>query len=144
MKIAHFAFEKNMERQSLSPIEIALHLKSMQEKYGYSLRDLEALGYGSAAKISLQIRLLDLPAKVKDMIENAELTKAHGIALGKLPKVKQQESMAKRAVDFGWTAKRLEISIDKLVKKGKTTPKENRSACPKARSPECTSRIPRT
>ena len=126
-EIAHFAFEKNMERRSLSPIEIALHLKDMQGKYGYSLRDLEALGYGSPAKISQQIRLLDLPAKVKDMIENAELTTAHGIALFKLPKAKQQEKMAKRAVDFGWPAKRLGLSVDKLVKKGKATPKEKAS-----------------
>ena len=123
-EIAHFAFEKNMERRSLSPIEIALHLKSMQEKYEYSIRDLEALGYGSPAKISQQVRLLELPPKVKEMIENAELNTTHGIALCKLPKTKQQETMAKRAVDFGWTAKRLNITIDKLLKKRKAKPKE--------------------
>ena len=123
-EIAHFAFEKNMERRSLSPIEIALHLKSMQEKFGYSLRDLDALGYGSPAKISQQIRLLDLPAKVKDMIENAELTTTHGIALCKLANTKQQEKMAKRASDFGWPAKRLLATIENFLKKGKAAGRE--------------------
>jgi ParB/RepB/Spo0J family partition protein len=123
-EIAHFAFEKNMERRSLSPIEIALHLKSMHENNDYSLRDLEALGYGSPAKISQQIRLLDLPAKVKDMIENSELTMTHGIELGKLPKAKTQESMAKRAVDFGWTAKRMKLAVEKFLEKGKKPPKD--------------------
>jgi ParB/RepB/Spo0J family partition protein len=123
-EIAHFAYEKNMERRSLSPIEIALHLKNMQEKYGYSLRDLEALDYGSAGMISQKIRLLELPAKVKDMVENGNLTMTHGIELGKLPKAKTQESMAKRAVDFGWTAKRLKTSIDKFLAKGKKPAKE--------------------
>jgi DNA modification methylase len=113
-----------MERRSLSPIEIALHLKSMREKYGYSLRDLEALGYGSPALISKKIRLLDLPAKVKDMIENAEITTAHGVALCKLANSQQQEKMAKRALDFGWPAKRLGIAIEKLVEKGNSGPKE--------------------
>lgn len=123
-EIAHFAFEKNMERQSLSPIEIALHLKSMKENYDYSLRDLEALGYGSPAKISQQIRLLDLPAKVKGMIENGELNMTHGIELGKLTKAKTQESMAKRAVDFGWTAKRMKLAVEKFLDKGKKPAKE--------------------
>jgi len=123
-EIAHFAYEKNMERKSLSPIEIALHLKDMQGKYGYSLRDMDALGYGSPAKISQQIRLLDLPPKVKNMIEKSELTMTHGIELGKLPKAKTQESMAKRAVDFGWTAKRLKVAVDKFLEKGKKPAKD--------------------
>jgi ParB/RepB/Spo0J family partition protein len=123
-EIAHFAYEKNMERRSLSPIEIALHLKSMREKYGYSLRDLEALGYGSPALISQKIKLLNLPVKVKKMIEKAEITTAHGVALCKLANKQQQEKMAKRAHDSGWPAKRLGIAIEKLVEKSKSAPKE--------------------
>jgi site-specific DNA-methyltransferase (adenine-specific) len=48
----------------------------------------------------------------------------HGIELGKLPKAKTQESMAKRAVDFGWTAKRLKSTVDKFLEKGKKQAKE--------------------
>ena len=123
-EIAHFAYEKNMERRSLSPIEIALHLKSMKEKYGYSLRDLDALGYGSPALTSQKIRLLDLPAKVKEMIEDEKLTMSHGVALLKLENDKQQEKKAKHAYDFGWSAKRLETNINDFLKKGKKAHKE--------------------
>ncbi|WP_457570928.1 DNA methyltransferase [Desulfovulcanus sp.] len=123
-KIAHYAFEKNMERRSLSPIEIALHIKEMQKKYGYSLRELDALGYGSPALISQKVKLLDLPGGVKEMIESGKLTTAHGVALGKLEKAKTQEKMAKQACDFGWTAKRLNIAIKNLLKKGAVPPKK--------------------
>lgn len=123
-RIAHLSYEKNMERKSLSPIEIALHIRSMQEKYGYSLRELDALGYGSQGLISQKVRLLDLPAAVKARIEAGELTAAHGYELGKLEKAKQQERMAKQALDFGWTAKRLKTTILTFLDKGKSPIKE--------------------
>jgi DNA modification methylase len=74
--------------------------------------------------ISQKIRLLELPASVQTQIEGGELTTAHGVALAKLGNAKHQERMAKRALDFGWTAKRLETTIDKFVKKGKRPAKE--------------------
>ena len=123
-QIAHYAYEKNMERKTLSPIEIAMHIKAMQEKYGYSLRELDALGYGSPALISQKVKLLDLPGPVKEMIESGKLKMAHGVALGKLKKAKTQEKMARQACDFGWTAKRLNVSIEKFLEKGKKPPKE--------------------
>jgi hypothetical protein len=46
--------------------------------------------------------------------------------LGKLSKAKTQESMAKRAIDFGWTAKRLKSTVDKFLEKGK---KQAKGAC---------------
>jgi len=122
-RIAHVSYEKNMQRKSLSPIEVALHIRSMQEKYGYTMRDLDALGYGSPGLISQKVRLLDLPGPVKDMIESGELTAAHGYELDELEDSKQQESIAKRAVNFGWTAKRLGIAVDKFLQKGKAPKK---------------------
>ncbi|MBC2736541.1 MAG: ParB/RepB/Spo0J family partition protein [Desulfobacteraceae bacterium] len=119
-EIAHYSFERNMERKSLNAIEVALHIKSMRDKYGYSLRDLETLGYGSPALISQKIRLLELPESVQTKIEDGVLTTAHGVALSKLGNTKHIERMAKRALDFGWTAKRLDTTIDKFVQKGKT------------------------
>ena len=130
-EIAHFSYEKNIERKSLTPIEIALHIKSMQDKYGYSMRELETLGYGSPSMISQKIKLLELSDQVKAMIENGELTSSHGVVLVKLEKAKYQKKMAKQAHDFGWTAKRLNISIDKFLSKGKSAPTE------KIAIPEC-------
>jgi ParB/RepB/Spo0J family partition protein len=123
-EIAHFSYEKNIERKSLTPIEIALHIKSMQDQYGYSMRELETLGYGSPSMISQKIKLLELSDPVKAMIEKGELTSSHGVVLVKLEKAKYQEKMAKQAHDFGWTAKRLELSIKRFLSKGKSAPTE--------------------
>ena len=118
-QITHLSYVKNAERENLSPIDIALHLRTMQERFGYSLRDLETMGYGSPPSISQKIKLLDLPEAIQSDINKGELTMAHGYELAKLENAKQQEAMAKRAVDFGWTAKRTGVAVDKFLNKGK-------------------------
>ncbi|MCK4820452.1 ParB/RepB/Spo0J family partition protein, partial [bacterium] len=117
---AHLSYVKNNERHGFDPIEIALHLKTMHEDFKYSLRDLELKGYGSPPSISGKIKLLDLPELVQKKIQESELTSAHGLHLLKLEKKDEQERMAKQIIDFGLTAKRTEIRIDKYLKKGKT------------------------
>jgi ParB/RepB/Spo0J family partition protein len=49
---AHLSYVKNMERNGLNPIEVAMHIKAMRDDFGYSLRDLEIKGYGSPPTLS--------------------------------------------------------------------------------------------
>ena len=121
---AHLSYVKNTERNSLNAIEIALHLKAMTDEFGYTHRELELKGYGSPAKISGQLKLLDLPESIQRKIQEGELTAAHGRALVKLPKKKEQENMAKQITDFDWTAKRAEIRIERYLAKGKKKTKK--------------------
>ena len=120
----HLSYVKNTERNSLNAIEIALHLKAMTDEFGYTHRELELRGYGSPAKISGQLKLLDLPESIQKKIQEGELTAAHGRALVKLPKKKEQENMAKQISDFDWTAKRAGIRIDRYLAKGKKKTKK--------------------
>ena len=123
-QITHLSYVKNAERRNLSPIDIALHMRTMQERFGYSLRDLETMGYGSPPNISQKIKLLDLPEAIQRDINKGELTMAHGTELVRLENAKQQGAMAKRAVEFGWTAKRTGMAVEKFLKKGKQPAKE--------------------
>lgn len=123
-QVTHVAFVKNDERNSFNPIEIALHLRTMQERFRYSLRDLETMGYGTPPNISQKIKLLDLPKKVQELICDNHLTKAHGTEILRLDNPKYQERMAKQAMDYDWSAKRLKNVIHSFIKKGKALPKE--------------------
>ena len=116
---AHLSYVKNIERKSLTPIEIAGHLKRMMDKFGYTLRDLELKGYGSPPSISAKLKLLGLSQKVQGMIQNGEISATHGVQLVKLPTVKEQERMAKRIVDDDLTAKRTESHVARYLAKGK-------------------------
>jgi DNA modification methylase len=90
----------------------------MIDDFGFTLNELELKGYGSPAKISGQLKLLDLPESVQNRIQQRKLTAAHGRALVKLKTSKEQEKMAKQIADFDLTAKRTEIRIDRYLKKG--------------------------
>ena len=130
---AHLSYVKNTERNSLNAIEIALHLKAMTDEFGYTHRELELRGYGSPAKISGQLKLLDLPESIQKKIQEGELTAAHGRELVKLPTKKEQEKMAKQVKDFDLSAKRTEIRISRYLAKGKKKAKKTKEQVP---SPE--------
>lgn len=127
---AHLSYVKNTERNSLNPIEIALHLKTMIDDFGYTQSEMELKGYGSKAKISGQLKLLDLPESVQTQIQKGELTAAHGRALAKLKAKKEQERMAKQIIDGDMTAKRAEIRIGRYLKKDKHKPAETKQPVP--------------
>ncbi|MCD4709205.1 MAG: ParB/RepB/Spo0J family partition protein, partial [Bacteroidales bacterium] len=123
---AHLSYVKNTERNSLNPIEIALHLKAMIDEFGYTQSEMELKGYGSKAKISGQLKLLDLPESIQNQIQEGKLTTAHGCALIRLKTKKEQERMAKQINDFDLTAKRAEIRIDRYLTKGKKKNKKKK------------------
>jgi site-specific DNA-methyltransferase (adenine-specific) len=127
---AHLSYVKNTERNSLNPIEIACHLKAMMDDFGYTQSDLELKGYGSKAKISGVLKLLELPESVQNQIQGGELTAAHGRALAKLKTNKEQERMAKQIIDGDMTAKRADIRIDRYLKKGKSKAAETMQPLP--------------
>lgn len=115
---AHLSFVRNNERKSFDAVEVALHLRAMRERFGYSMRDLEIKGYGSPSAISMKLKLLDLPEEVQGQIRDGSLTMGHGTALTKLPSEKEQIRMAKRIKDQDLSVKRTVITIEKYLKKG--------------------------
>jgi len=123
-QIAHVSYVKNMERESLTPIDVAQHIKSLRDTYGYSLRELEALGYGSAAGVSQKIKLLELPKDVQGYIAKGKLTAAHGEALLPLNDPGIQSRMALQALEEELTARKLGVRVERLIKKGERSPEK--------------------
>jgi len=116
---AHRSYVINTERNSLDPIEKATHLKTMTDKFGYSLRDLEIKGYGSPASIGNKMKLLELDETVQKQIQTGELTVAHGLELVKISNNGEQKRMAERVIDKNWTAKTTATHINRYLAKTK-------------------------
>lgn len=125
---AHLSYVKNIERKTLSPIEIARHIRTMRDEFGYTLNELELKGYGSPASISNKLKLLDLPDKIQRQIQDGTLTAGHGLALTKLPTREEQERKAKKIIDFDLTVTKTDYQIDRYLSKKrkdkKVRPKE--------------------
>jgi len=116
---AHLSYVRNTEREGFNPIEIACHMKAMRDTFGFSLRDLELKGYGTPPSIANKIKLLELPEVVQSQIRKGELTIAHGLSILRLSNQKEMERMAKRIVEFEFSAKRADTHIDSYLAKGK-------------------------
>jgi len=116
---AHLAYILNNERKALSSIDIARHIKAMQDDYGYTLSDLEIMGYGSPASLSIKLRLLELPENIQKKLQDGKLSQAHGLSLIKLNTTDEQIRFTKRIVDDDLTAKRTEIQINRYLEKMK-------------------------
>ena len=113
----HLSYVKNVERKTLNPIEIARHIKTMKDDFGYTLDELELKGYGSRSAIADKLKLLDLSEKVQRRIQAGDITPGHAKAIVKLPTIEEQDRMAKRIVDFDLTVRVTDDRVSRYLAK---------------------------
>jgi ParB family chromosome partitioning protein len=105
------ALVENLQRRDLSPLETAAALKSLMEKYGQTQEQLaERIGWSRAA-IANKIRILNLPEKVRALIENGKLTEGHAKVLLSIADPEKLIKTAERCAENGWSVRRLEASL---------------------------------
>ena len=86
------AIIENMQREDLNPIEEAIGLKSMTEKYGFTQEQVSASLGRSRTYIANSIRLLKLPPEIQEYVSSGQMSAAHGRTIINIPdKVKQKE-----------------------------------------------------
>ena len=79
--IMEIALIENLQREELNPIEEALAYRSLIKNYEVTQEEIsEAVGK-SRPHITNTLRLLNLPQKIMDMIDQGQITAGHGKAL---------------------------------------------------------------
>jgi ParB family chromosome partitioning protein len=78
------AIVENIQRQNLTPIEEASAFTRLIEEYSYTQEELATHLGKSRSHITNLLRLLTLPEKVQDMVNNGSLSMGHARALVKL------------------------------------------------------------
>ncbi len=76
-----FAIVENVQRHDLSPLEEALGYQRLIEEFDYTQEELATTVGKSRSHIANLLRLLGLPAEVKDMLDKGQLTMGHARAL---------------------------------------------------------------
>ncbi|WP_020561308.1 ParB/RepB/Spo0J family partition protein [Thiofilum flexile] len=95
---AALALIENIQRENLNTIEEANALKRLIEEFGLTHQQTaDAVGRSRAAITNL-LRLLDLPAELKAMVERNELSSGHARALLSLKDEAQQLKLAERII----------------------------------------------
>lgn len=96
--IMEIALIENLQREELNPIEEALAYRSLIKNYEVTQEEIsEAVGK-SRPHITNTLRLLNLPQKIMDMIDQSQITAGHGKALLRVNDENLQLELANKVI----------------------------------------------
>ena len=108
---------ENMQRENLSAIEEALGFDRLQKEYNYTQENLSKILSKSRAYVANALRLLSLPHKVQQLVQNGDLSSGHARALIVLA---DPLPVAKFAIKKGMSVRQLESYVSYLKKDKKS------------------------
>ena len=118
---AQVALIENLQRENLNPIEEALGYQTLMDKFGMTQEAVSKTIGKSRSTIANSLRLLNLPAEIKEMVRSGSISMSHAKALMSLEDDVMLETAEKAAAGY-ITAK----GIEKLAAK-KDAPKAEES-----------------
>ena len=92
------AIIENMQREDLNPIEEAIGLKSMTEKYGFTQEQVSVSLGRSRTYIANSIRLLKLPPEIQEYVSSGRMSAAHGRTIINIPDAAKQKEIADKII----------------------------------------------
>ena len=106
-QVALIALVENLQREDLSPLEIAQSLKQLIAEFKFTQEQAADKIGRSRAAVANFLRLLSLPEPIKELLNARKLDMGHARALLTLdPKLAL--GLARQAADHGWTVRQLE------------------------------------
>jgi ParB family chromosome partitioning protein len=102
------ALIENMAREDLSPIEEARACAALVEELGLTREEVGLRVGRSRVAVSNLVRLLDLPDEVIELVQQRTLSEGHGRALLLAEDHGARRSLARSAVEQGWSVRTTE------------------------------------
>lgn len=124
---AQLAIIENLQRENLNPVEEAMGFKELIEKYGMT-QDAVAKTIGrSRSSVSNSMRILALPDRILNMVEDGELSLGHAKALLSFENEDLMIATAVKAANGGLTVRQVERAAQKsLENEDEQSEKSNR------------------
>jgi ParB family chromosome partitioning protein len=117
-----WALIENIQRQDLNPVEEATAYASLIDDFHLTQEELAQRVGKDRSSIANYLRLLKLPAEIKEKIERNELTMGHARALISLEKAKDQLELANRIISEQLNVRQ----VESLIRSGKASRKKVR------------------
>jgi len=121
------AIIENIQRAELSPLEEAASYQRLIDEFKASQGDVARLVGRDRSTIANALRLLKLPAEVRDLLERRQLTEGHARALLGVADERLLTRLAHAAVAESWSVREVEARVrgerPGPVKKGKAAGK---------------------
>jgi ParB family chromosome partitioning protein len=108
--VVAMALIENIQRENLSPLEEAQALSRLIGEFELTHQETaDAVGRSRAA-VSNLLRLLDLPAEIKRLLDERKLDMGHARALATLPE-QRATALALEAAEHRWSVRELEEAV---------------------------------
>ena len=131
--VVAMALIENIQREDLNPLEEAQALQRLIDEFDLThAAAAEAVGRSRAA-VSNLLRLLELPAEIRALVQAGSIEMGHARAL--LPLAAPMAiSLARQAAEHGWSVREVEHRVQQLASGKVTAPPKK--AAPKAKAPQ--------
>ena len=125
-KTFELAIMENVQREDLNPIEEALAIKELIEKYSFSQERIVSITGKKRTRVVNILRILDLPFEIQELIAKDKITRGHGLALLSFPENTNLINVAKIIIDKELSVRQTEkLARDKKNKVGTKDKKQD-------------------
>lgn len=108
------ALVENLQRAELSPLEEAIGYQRLIEEFQLSQQQVADAVGRDRSTIANALRLLQLPASVRNLLASGELTAGHARALLGIGNDQRISELARRVVDEGWNVRQVEAEVQRM------------------------------
>ncbi|HYF39255.1 MAG TPA: ParB/RepB/Spo0J family partition protein [Gemmatimonadales bacterium] len=102
------ALIENLQRDDLTAIDEAAGYQRLGSEFQLAQAEIARLVGRDRSTVANLMRLLKLPDQVKQLVQEGKLSEGHARALLGVTEEKEQISLAREAVDNGWSVRELE------------------------------------
>ena len=111
LKAAQVSVIENVQREDLNPVEEALAYEALIDRFGLTQEQVAKQVGKSRSAITNNLRLLDLPDDVLELLRSGELSAGHARALLGLRDQDQMASLARKVIEKGLSVRDIERTV---------------------------------
>ncbi|MCI0183288.1 MAG: ParB/RepB/Spo0J family partition protein [Acidibacillus sp.] len=123
------ALIENLQREDLSPIEVAEAYAKIMEHFSLTQEQLAIRVGQSRSHVANLLRLLGLPSELRENVSRGTISMGHARALLSIGDVQTQHTVAQKIIDDGLTVRAVEQLVHRLqLVSRETKPKSQNNA----------------
>jgi ParB family chromosome partitioning protein len=108
------AMVENLQRAELAPLEEADGYRRLADDFSLSQQQIADLVGKDRSTVANSLRLLNLPASVRQLLADGRLTAGHARALLSLTDERRLALIAQAAADGGWSVRAVEAEVQRI------------------------------
>ena len=124
-RVLEFALVENIQREDLTPIEEAQALRRLQDELGLTQEGLASKVGKDRATVANTLRVLRLPAEVREELQRGTLSAGQARALLALEDQTALRELAAQVIKHGWSVRQVEARV--RAAKSPKAPKSRRA-----------------